>query len=257
MLFRASTLMLAYAATSVIAGDLYMAFFNDDQCTAGEGTHVDTKNDGCLKEYGRQSFGKAGGSAGLYYPILIGYTDDNCQNEIGCQALPSDSDTDGWCQNFDPQNWSWGKQAQSFKFESGSPSVCPNGCSGTCPGGTAKRSLFETDLKSAVLRNKTAPAVLETRQAKDNDYAFCSNDDCTDCGTSIQPNDGGCSIEGSRKSVYSNRGGGSILLAGYNSAKQDCTGDQTAQVELKGKGCFPLTSGADGGPTSYAVIGVQ
>lgn len=94
------------------------------------------------------------------------------------------------------------------------------------------------------------------RQAKSNDYAFCSNADCTDCGTSIEPRGGGCSQEGARKSLYSNYGG-KIILGGYNAADQTCTGDQTATVHIDGKGCYPLTSGADGGPTSYQVLGVQ
>lgn len=271
-MLKLSALLLSCGISSAFAaGELFYAFYNDVQCTEGEGTHVSSMNDGCLKQNGRLGVTTAGGS-NLYYPVLVGYTDENCEEEIGCNAMPNQSHK---CVDFTSQAWQWASKAKSFKFiaHPAEPGSCPTDCIGECPGGQAptKRDVKALEsgregkdrVKREIEARQEAEAAveakkeIETRQAKAHDFAYCSNDDCTDCGTSIEPNGidahgDPCSIEGSRKSVYYS-GGAIVVLSGYTTDDQTCKNDVTGTVRMDHEGCYPLKSGADGGPNAYQV----
>lgn len=243
--------LLSCLAGAAMAQEQYYAFYNDNQCKTGEGKHVSSMNDGCLKEVGRQGVGPAGSGGDLYDPILIGYSDENCQDEIGCNATPNSGIL---CIDLTSQAWQWSQKANSFRLKTnaGSAATCPNGCTGECPGGKAptKREVDVSEVRSGM--ETSMKREVEARQAKSHDYAFCNNDDCTDCGTSVEPRGGGCGLEGSRKSVYYS-GGGVVVLSGYTTNDQSCTNDVTGTIRMDHKGCYPLTSSVDGGPNAYQV----
>jgi hypothetical protein len=122
---------------AVVTATPYFAFYNDDACTQGQGISVSGDNDGCLQESGRLSFGPSGGTADFYNPVLVAYSDANCANEIGCNALGlGNGSPECYAFNGDPESTYFGfaNGAQSFKFISGSPGECPGGCAGPTNG---------------------------------------------------------------------------------------------------------------------------
>ena len=222
-----SALLCAALVASAHAG--YWEFCNSpDGKDCGEG--VSTGNDGCLKESGRQSLHLTEMDGGLYFPVLIGYSDDNCKNEVGCNTVGSQ----GTEQDIDftrNQVFKFALGAKSFKFLSGSPPKCPNGCTGTCA--SSKRSRIE-----APDYVKREP---EKRQGG-GDFWFCDDDNCSkNCGAQIEPNSEGCANgEGNRKSVYFKGTGGEIWqLGAYDNDK--CTGAPVVTVHAK-QGCNKLPS---------------
>lgn len=131
--------LLLSAASTAIASDAYYAFYNEIGCKGDHGTHVDTNNHACFQEHGRLSAGPVGGGGGFYIPLLIAYSDDNCQTPLGCANIagsptgPGPGETEG-CVNFsaDPKqsNQYWANKANSFKFVSGESNNCPGHCVG-------------------------------------------------------------------------------------------------------------------------------
>lgn len=135
---------LALFAFSALYGHAtpYFHFYNDDACNDGCGISVSGDNDGCLQESGRLSVGPSGGLDELYNPVLVAYSDANCEVEIGCNALGARSGSPAGvaliCESFsgdaDTTAFWFAQGAQSFKFISGSPGHCPNDCAGPTDG---------------------------------------------------------------------------------------------------------------------------
>ena len=251
-------LLASSLCAQVAFGAYYFEFYNDDQCKVGGGTHVSSGNSNCFQESGRKSFQIVGGTADFYNPVLVAYSDANCKTELGCNSPCSSASCSDGCINISDEAFQWAETAQSFKFVSGKTG-CPNGCAGQCPGGhlPSKREVNTTIGEPENVEKRGGPVDAKpalTPRVKDNDYAFCTDENCQDCGTSIEINGGGCSVEGDRRSI-ANRVDHDFELGGYRNADQSCGGQIVANVTVSGS-CVKITPGSEGGPTSYQLTAV-
>lgn len=235
-------LLVAFTVSSAHGTGYWEFCTNSDFTDCGEG--VATNNPGCLQESGRQSIRISEGDGGLYLPILIGYSDSNCATEVGCNSVGSN----GYEYNIDftqNQAFKFALGANSFKFISGSPPQCPNGCLGEC--GPTKRSRIEN---SNYVKLSQAPP--EKRQ-DGADFHFCDDTNCSEnCGAEIEPNSAGCANgESNRKSVYFKGTGSSVWqLGAYDNG--NCNGAPVTVLHAT-QGCNPLPSQHN----SWQTVGVS
>lgn len=85
---KALALLALHALNALsVAADPYWHFCNDNPCDEDCGISVSADDDGCLRHNGRMSVRPSGGLDELYLPVLVAYSDKNCEQEIGCNAL--------------------------------------------------------------------------------------------------------------------------------------------------------------------------